>query len=225
MCGFFGVTQQARAVASIAIDIGNDGTFDFVVADESMADVANGILGNVTFIAPTSTGVFSITTGLTAPNLGTFTNPFLALSNITGNGPAGTYAIYFSEVGFGPTTSDFYLDLSFNPTSGPVASVTYEAYSSASNTLFARSDMIGTLNLNTDLVDSAFTNGTAPSYTTTGAPYSLTQKLVITLGGETSFRATADLSSVSVPDGGASLALLGLSLIGLHGVRRKFAKA
>ncbi len=223
--GFFAATDHASAVATIAIDVGNNGTFDFIIADGSALDSFPGT-GTVTYMVPTSTGVLSVTTGITKPSQGSNTAPKLALNQITGSGPAGVYGIYFSETGFGPTVgTGYYADLAFNPLSTG-ASITYDSYSSASNTLFALSDLIATMGFATGGAGALIGGGNAPAYVQSGSPFSLTQKVVVTLANDGgTFGATANITSVPVPDGGTSVALLGLSLLGLHGIRRKLAKA
>jgi hypothetical protein len=225
--GFFAATERASAVATLAIDVGNNGSFDFIISDESIVppvDSALGTIGSVTYMVPTGFGVISITSGFTKPNQGSAVSPNMALNNITGTGPAGVYAIYFSDTGFGPSHLSYFQDISFNPLNAPGASVTYEAYASLSNALFATTDLLASQAIVSDL--GGYVSGTnpAPAYVTGAAPFSLTQKVIITIGGAGgTFGATANLKAV--PDGGTSAALLGLSLLGLHGIRRKFAKA
>ncbi len=250
--GFLASAHRAQAVATLGFDQNNDNVIDFIVSDGGAPTVYNlgqpgipvttlgdlsPVAGQVNAIISTGSGVFDINTGITKPQLGSASAPVLTLSiDITGV-PPGTYALYFSETFFGPSPSNFFADLTLNPAPGSVGtSVSYTSYASASNQLFQPfgvSSVFGIAGAPATLItNQSFATGvggfeatTGSAGATTSAAYSLTQVLKITVapGSVGTFTATANLNT-RVPDGGSTVALLGLSMLGLHGIRRKFAK-
>jgi hypothetical protein len=97
-------------------------------------------------------------------------------------------------------------------TLGLSSSVTYETRQ-GTNSLFAGTTLTGPQSSNGS-VSGSFGSGTGP--------YSLTQKVTITHG---SLGSSAAIVKLSVPDGGWSITLLGLALVGVEGLRRKLASA
>jgi hypothetical protein len=131
--------------------------------------------------------------------------------SISGAG-GGTLTIWYSETGFGPATAGSGAFATFGGTSAPGATLTYESY--FGTTLFDEANSLTSLSFS----GAAANLQDAASLPQPADDYSLTQKVTIThlgAGQSSSFNAT-----LNVPDGGTTLSLLGLAMLGIAGVRR-----
>jgi hypothetical protein len=163
-----------------------------------------------------SVGNFSINV-TTGEEAGTAADPILDVNSIdiASAGAGGSLTILFSDTGFGPSAGG--ADASIGGTLAPGGSLTYSTYADSTDTLF------GT---DTPLTSQVFTttpfSGSSYAQLTESGPYALTLDLNLTEGGgaTTSFDA-----SFAVPDGASTVALLGLVLVGIEALRRKFATA
>ena len=131
-------------------------------------------------------------------------------------------AIYFSlENAFGPTAQGYSAELAVNKLLSTGLSTSYYSYASiaAFTGPFAG---IGTPLTSLSLVGGGdvLTTGSLPFNGSTNT-FTLTQKVVITQTGGSS-QVTATLAGV--PDGGSTIALLGVSLLGIGVIRRKLMK-
>ena len=135
-----------------------------------------------------------VTTALTKPNQGSATMPNMDLSvTSSGNGGLGNLTVLFTDTDFGPSAGLVRQNLGNNGTS----TATYAAYYDTGNAQFAE----------TTHVDG--------SGALTG-PYSITLSSIFTPGSISS-----DQRVTTVPDGGATVMLLGAALSAMGLLRRK----
>jgi hypothetical protein len=188
---------------------------DFVPEDGSPADLSQAE-GVVNFMGQLGIWTFTFTSGISTPALGSASKPVMELQDfsLSSSLGVGSLTIWFSEVGFtgsGPTVTSSVQGFTsgttkfetfsgtglFDESAPPLASATYGpgSFSSTSYTPFAGSS----------------------------EPYSLTQKVTITHNA--GLAVTSNFTTkVAVPDGGMTLSLLGLGLVGVAGLRRLFSK-
>jgi hypothetical protein len=206
----------AQAVPTLRL---SDGITTVTVADGAFNDMTAAV-GAVTFSGAIGVWTVNVSTGASDPALGTPTSPSMDINSLDISGGAGTLTIWFSDDFFGPTSSGVSASIGGTINNKPGSSLTYKTYADGSNTLFAETLL---------LTSQSFTSGAFSGDASGGlpsdpypAPYSLTQKLVITHAGAgaTSFDAT-----LMVPDGGSTVALLGFALLGIEGLRRKLRLA
>ena len=200
-----GFTISANAVPTMTI---NDGVDPIVtIVDNGVGD-GNSAVGAVTYTG--SIGQWSLVVGIgqTKPFLGTASAPHLDLGYVVTSTGAGTLTITWSDTGF--TSSGGFAAQLGGTTAGNVA---FKTYADAGNTLFGTGVLLTSQNFSS----SPF-SGSAVSGTIVDTPFSLTEQLVVTHGaGNLSDSGNAALASV--PDGGATVTLLGTSLafLGLMG--------
>lgn len=211
----------AAAVPTIYFDVGNNGSLDGTVVDETLGDGALGTPGTV-FSIFNSLGFKATTTASTKPAAGTATKPELSSVslNVEGN---GTIAIYFVETLFGPTSQAYAAELAVNDLLTPSVSTQYYSYAQIGlfTGVFAG---VGSPMTTLSQVGGGnpSTTGTLP-FNGAANTFTLIQKVVVTQGSKGKAQITATLTN-NVPDGGTTLALLGASLLGLGAVRRKLTK-
>ncbi len=202
-------SERLHAVPSLSLF---DGFTTITVVDGGLND-ANPVPGAVTYNGAIGIWDINVSTGLTKPIIGSPSQPEMDLNSVDHSSGAGTLVITFTDTGF---------TLPFGGVTGAIggtqnggtATIRYETY-----------QITGT---STNLMTSVGTLTTTPfAATGTGvlngsANYSLSQVVTIThtAAGTTSFDA-----SLSVPDGGATVALLGLGLVAVEGIRRKVKSA
>jgi len=153
-----------------------------------------------------SNWTFTVTTGFTKPDFGSATDPEMHLGVQASSKGAGTLTVWFSETSFGP--SGTLLDASISSNGG---ATTYKTYQGVG--LFDTATSLTT----SSLLAGAYSVTDITSLSSAVGPYSLTQKVTLThtVKGVSSFDAT-----LSVPDGGTTLSLLGLGLLGIVGMGR-----
>lgn len=237
-------SQIATAVPSLRLTSGGD---TVILTDNNLANALgwNSPLGTVSGGAPpagttlatdtspaiagftqvtTVVGNFNITstTGSTFPTIGSLTSPQMDILNISiSSGAGGILTIEFSQDGFGPTSGTGGR-LAIGGTLGAGASVDYSAYADGGNGLFVQTDHFNTLNFGPGSGGfSGDASGAAPGVSS--PQYSLTQVVTVShpagAGIFTSLNA-----SLHVPDGGTTVSLLGLTLLGLGAGRRALRK-
>jgi hypothetical protein len=152
----------------------------------------------------------NVTTGLSKPDLGSSTQPWMDLSsvNATSKG-AGNLTIKFSDDNFGPTSGKLTSTIG-GTTQG---SVTMKTYTDAANTIFGQGALLTSQGA---FGTGPFTSTKSLSFTG-GLPYSLTEIATIT---HTKRAVTSFNEELRVPDAGITLALLGSSLLGLAAFSR-----
>ncbi len=204
-CALALAAERSSAVPSITLfDVAS--STSVTVVDGGLGD-ANAAAGAVTFIGSLGVWTVNVSTGLTKPILGSSTSPSMDLNSIDNSSAAGTLIITFTDTGFNtPAGGSAYATIG-GTLGGPAgSSITYKT--------FQNTNLLTSISANT----TPFA-GVASAPTTPSANYSLSQQITIvhTGAGNTSFDAT-----LTVPDGGMTAALLGMGLLGVEGLRRKF---
>ncbi len=200
---------------SIKITVGPS---SMIITDDDFTDMSP-VEGVVAFMGTLGGWTFTLTSGTTKPEVGSATSPIMELRDVTlTSGPAGgKVTIWFSEVGFGPTGSLAESSLT-GATGGTVKFQTFKG----GTELFDTSTALSTISVGS----GAFSASDSKTISGVGGPYSLTEKVTITHSGgivATALKATLTVGSgatSAVPDGGMTLSLLGIALIGLAGLRR-----
>ena len=191
------------------------------VGDGSGMD-SNALPGVITFSGVYGgTWTANVTTGISKPTIGSPSNPKMDLNsvNVSGGG-AGTLTISLTDTDFTGPLPGGAVSAIGGTTDG---SVSYSTYFDDGNGEFAKTTLLSTM-IPVPGGGGAFAssaNGLFPGGAT--APFSLTQEVSIThTAGEqiSSFNAII----TPVPDGGTAVMLLGLSLLGISGFRRKLMK-
>jgi hypothetical protein len=212
-------TAQVQAVATFRIDgdVATPATFT-VVTDNTVGPPADndptvGSISTITFSVPGLAGnTWSIKlTADTKSSFGSATSPKMVFTSITASSTAGgTLRITFSEDGFGPISGLSEISR-FSGTfeSGISGSAQYDVYRGAN--LFDQTTLL-TSQAGVP-VGGTYDSGTAAGVFGAGSPFALTQVLTITHSAAGNSSHTARLDSV--PEGGATLLLLGAGLTGL----------
>lgn len=120
-----------------------------------------------------------------------------------GSTATGNLELWYSDVGFGPSAGTYVLNTTVVSTPG----LSVSAGLDTGNAAFGNWSSLGGYS----------GAGTVQGPVTAGAPYSLTIYNSIAPGGTT---ASLD-TSLSVPDSGTTLSLLGLGLLAVEGLRRR----
>ncbi|MEO0017782.1 MAG: motif [Verrucomicrobiota bacterium] len=211
------ITQLAGATPTMRVSDGSLAN-TFTVVDNTPAD-GSTVAGVVVFSGTFGNWIITVNTGVTMPAAGSATSPFMDLNFIaTSNSNGGTLTIEFSEIGFGPMAAGLnYEILIGGTTQGTVACTTL---ADVSDSLFG-------VPSGASIGSQTFSGGAfareigAPG--TNSSPFSLTKRVTIThlRGG---IRTSSGDTQIAVPDGGATVALFGVSLLGLGALRRKFSK-
>ena len=211
--------SNAQAVATLQI---SDGVNTVTIADGSGTD-NSGITGIVGWSG--SIGVWEVTvSGKTKPSLagGTATDPKQSVISISASSDAsGNLTILFGDTDYGPVSQDANFVADITP-SKLGNSMTYNTYADLGNTLFGNTTAITSSGVMTVANVANIKSASTASTVGTDASFALTSAFVITHGKgikETTFDATLN----TVPDAGASVALLGMGLLGLGIFRRRIA--
>jgi hypothetical protein len=220
--GFMGAALLAAPMAkanSIGLEIIANGT---AVYD----DVQPTSTGNETFTTGTTVvnGWTVYVSSVTYPALGggTLTSPYLdtlAFSASTASG--GTLEIIFAGNGYQSGGQEGLMELNGNGRGDFTG--TYSAYYNTANTV---QSPVSSTETGASLIAAGDWGGSQINYQESGpvnadVPYTLTQDITITSvgGANVSFDA-----SLSVPDGGLTLTMLGAAMVGLAAVRSKLGR-
>ncbi len=215
-------TQFAGAIPTLYI---SDGTVPgtITVLDGGFGDSLAATPGAVLYAGGVGTNwVLTISTGLSKPVVGSGTSPELSLDVSAVSIGAGTVTIWWSDDDFGPLGNAHFVVGSSVSSLATGGSVTWSTYGDSGNAINGNDGALAQSTLMSSMAVAAALNP-APQGGPEPFSYSLTAKIVIThgTGGGTS---NPDMALTSVPDGGTTLALLGCSMLGLGGLRRKFSK-
>jgi len=196
------LSPAAYAIPTLTLSDGIAADTETIV-DNGVGD-SNPAVGIVTFIG--SLGVFNInmTSGLTKPALGSAAAPEIDISSFNNATAKGTLTITFSEDGFTGFPGTVKADFGGTQMNGNIT-----------NTVLQNGMLVTTIG---PLFGTNFSGG-ATGNLTGGAPYSLTQSVVMNFAGAGNKSFDAHVG-VAVPDGGMTVTLLGLGLAGLAGVGR-----
>ena len=198
--------SSANAVPTLRL---TSGATVITVTDGGVGD-ANAAAGAVTYIGAVGVFTINVTTGISS---GPAAVPNMDLNSVdTTSAAGGTLKIEFSDNGFTPVPAGFSLALG-GVTQGTAS---FAAYADSSNALFGT----GTLLASSGPFTGAFADTDNASSLGISAPYSLTLVANLTHSGAQNSSFNYHLT---VPDGGATLMLLGSSLtvLGLFARSRK----
>jgi len=176
---------------------------DFIPGPNAPADMA-GAAGIVSYAGTIGVWTFSVSTGFSKPAYGSATVPEMHLDGSALSSAAGTLTITFTDTGFGSTGTLVEAGVG-GATDGTVK---YEALQGATSLV----------SLVTAFNEEPYKYSDVTELTGGVGPYSLTQK--ITLTHKSSWTVSSFNATLSVPEGGATLSLLGLGLLGIVGVGR-----
>lgn len=210
--------SSAHAVPTLTI---SDGTTTIVVTDNMAGDIA-AAPGIVTWNGTIGNFIINLDSGITKPNLGGVNNPEMDLQfGATSGGSGGTITLTFTDIGFnyvggiidswggttlGTANNSILVNGSVITSQGPVSG----AFSGVSTGIANLNDLTDSLSLVVSITHGA---GGTIIRDQTGAPVAV-QNGVITTGNK---------HLTSVPDGGATLMLLGAGITALGFMRRKVA--
>ncbi len=205
--GVLGLVGSASAVPTLYL---SDGVTSVTIADGSALD-SNSAVGVVGYNGAVGINwTMNVTTGLSKPDLGSATQPWMSLGSVNANSKgAGSLTIKFSDDFFGPSSGVF-----VSKTGGTAGgTVSVQTYADASNALFGQ----GTLLTSQGPFSVGGFNDLASTPLSLGASFSLTEVATIT---HTHYGVTSLSEDLRVPDAGLTVALLGSSLISLAAFNR-----
>jgi len=215
--GFVGVAHVACGGTIIAPTLSISDGVDpgITIFDNGLGDL-NGTIGAVTLSTNMGVWNLSISTGVTYPALGSFTNPVMDLVIQASSTGAGSLTYTFSDIGFSHTNGSVNATISGHVISGASTKVDYSVYGDASDTLGALTTLLATTGTNLLPIVTS-TSGTLGF----SSPFSLSQVVQLTTTGATSVSVDASLNVIPEPSATA-LTFLGLALLvaGLARYRR-----
>lgn len=207
-----GITGVANAIPTLYVSTtGLAGSYTAVAFNAS---------GNVTWSGAAGVWNLGVTTGLTDPALGTPSLPTMNLAIQASSTGAGSLYLAFANNGY-TGSGGMIASLSGHLVSGAAENYTFTTFSDASNvqptTTLPTGSVITTWSGSLPALASA--SGTLPLT----APYVLGEIVEINTTGATIASIGANLTAV--PDGGMTMAMLGLGWAVVDAARRKLAKA
>lgn len=204
VCALALAAERAQAVATLTLDAG--GTNVVTIVDGGAGDI-NATVGAVTFSGALGVWTVNVSTGITKPVIGSSTSPQMDLNSVDVSTGAGTLIITFSESGFNTPAGQLFAEIG-GTQNGGLATTKFVALQNT-NVITSIGALSGTP-----------MSGTAVGNLAASANWTLTHQVTIvhTAAGTTSF----DAACQPVPDGGMTAAMLGLGLVAVEGLRRKF---
>jgi hypothetical protein len=149
----------------------------------------------------------TISSAVTKPVLGSATDPVMSLFVQANSSAAGTLRFVFSDNSFGPATGTLNATGDGQVISGAAATLSFDVYGDPANVAGATTVPLATTGT-IGLPGSATGSGSL----TLGAPYSLTEVVLLTASGATSVSSDESFDVVPVPEPGVvGLAALGLA--------------
>src|ERR1035441_2226654 len=134
--GIVGVAHVAYGGTIITPTLSISDGVDPVITifDNGLGDL-NGTIGALTLSTNLGVWNLSIATGVTAPALGSFTNPVMDLVIQASSTGAGSLTYTFSDIGFSHSNGNVNAAISGHVISGAPTTVNYSVYGDASDTL------------------------------------------------------------------------------------------
>lgn len=221
VCG----AQIASAVPMLRLTSnGPSGITSVTITDNLLGDLdpAPGAVSAGTI----SLGDFNLTLSVGLADIGSDTSPIMDVLSfsMTSNSLVSdaTLTIEFSDIGFGPTQGTGGR-MSIGGHADVGTDIVYTAYADGGNNYFAQTEAFDTISFY-GLPGGGFSgDGAGTSSEVANTPYSLTQVIEITHPAGAMTTSSFD-ALLEVPDGGTTVSLLGLTLLGLGAGRRALRK-
>jgi hypothetical protein len=211
---------DSQAVPTIKYRV-NGGAF-VTVLDNMAGDMDSMTAGGIVVAGVGSQFSFAIQSASTKPVSGTAELPVMSLNiNATAarNSPSTkTLELWFTETDFGPTAAMLMTDLS----STGMGSWKGGSYVDDSNVSFGTTTLLASLSTSNTGSGGPVTSALPMNPFTS---YSLTTYLKLTIEAGKTANGNLTVRALAIPDGGSTVAFLGMALVAVEGVRRKFAKA
>jgi hypothetical protein len=194
----------------------SDGVHPSITITDNLTGDLNSAFGEVTMSTTVGVWTVSISTGVTAPALGSFTNPVMDLVIQASSTGAGSLTYTFSEIGFSHAPGTLNSTVSGQVISGAPATIDYTVFGNSNNLVGALTSPLSTTGtiplpaLTSDSGSLAFTS-----------LFSLSQVVQVNASAATSVSIDASLNVVPEPST-VMLTFLGLaSLVGGLARRRR----
>jgi hypothetical protein len=187
-----------------------------IISGTHSATVTANALGVATFTGNVGSWALTLTSGTTFPTLGSPAVPTLDIASLVGSGTA-PLEILFSDDGYthaGVAALQLHLNVANN-----LQSVMLALFADANGDLL---DTTGTAVATASLAGSG--SVAAHGLITRTGPYALTEEILITPVLHKKASIVSLDGTVTVPDGGLTLASLGSLFVVLGGVSRRFRK-
>jgi len=215
------LSQQAQA--TLTLKLTQTGETDFVAVDNVSNDADGGIANHVFFTNP-NFGSWAINSETGDTLFGSPSKPFLNILSLNTTAAAGAINplhIYLSDTSFTGQPLSFLGDINASANNG--VSIQYFLYADSGNALFGTGTTLFDSGVLTPGQTLTGVDLSSASFQNSGNPYSLTIELILTATGNgvgTSF----DASAQGVPEGGFTVALLGVGISALGLMRWRLQK-
>jgi PEP-CTERM motif-containing protein len=175
------------------------------IIDNGPGDL-NATIGAVTMSTNMGVWSLSISTGVTAPALGSFTNPVMDLVIQASSTGAGSLTYTFSDIGFSHGPGTLNAAVSGQVIAGASTKIDYSVYGNGSDTLGALTTLLATTGTNSLPISTSTSGALALS-----SPFSLSQVVQLTASGASAVSVDASLNVIPEPST-AALMFVGLAV-------------